>query len=47
MDDKKKMVQIRRQYFCLCDGQQEELYLKHLAGLLKTDNRRITFTTAC
>ena len=37
--------EIRRQYFCVCDGQQEEMYLKHLAHLLKTEVRRVSFTT--
>ncbi|MDR1664955.1 MAG: RloB family protein [Clostridiales bacterium] len=36
--------QIRYQCLCFCDGQQEALYLKHLAKLLKTDSRRVTFT---
>jgi len=34
---------IRRQYFCICAGQQEEMYLKHLSRLLKTGRRVITF----
>jgi hypothetical protein len=35
--------EIRRQYFCICAGQQEEMYLRHLSCLLKIDKRRITF----
>lgn len=35
--------QLRRQYFCICAGQQEELYLKRLSHLLQTDVRRVTF----
>ena len=35
---------IRRQYFCICAGQQEEMYLQHLSRLLHTDMRRVTFT---
>ena len=37
--------QIRYQCLCVCDGQQEEMYLKHLARLLKTVNRSVTFDT--
>ncbi|MCL2426312.1 MAG: RloB family protein [Oscillospiraceae bacterium] len=36
---------IRRQYFCICEGQQEKIYLSHLSSLLKTDVRQITFKT--
>jgi len=36
---------IRYQCFCVCDGQQEEMYLKHLARLLKTDTRTVVFDT--
>ena len=38
------LKEIRRQYFCICEGQQEEMYLKYLSRLLQTDKRRITFT---
>jgi len=37
--------EIRRQYFCVCEGQQEAMYLRHLAGLLKTGKRVVTFKT--
>ena len=37
--------ELRLQYFCLCEGQQEEMYFKHLSHLLRTDKRRVTFTT--
>ncbi|MCL2766601.1 MAG: RloB family protein [Peptococcaceae bacterium] len=36
---------IRRQYFCLCEGQQEELYFARLSKLLKTNIRQVKFTT--
>ena len=36
----------RKTYLCVCEGQQEELYLKHLASLLKRPRERIiTFNT--
>lgn len=36
----------RKSYFCVCAGQQEEMYLKHLAQLLKKPNERgVTFNT--
>ncbi|MDD4297397.1 MAG: RloB domain-containing protein [Ruminiclostridium sp.] len=36
----------RKTYFCVCEGQQEELYLRHLALLLKKfPERVITFNT--
>ncbi len=36
----------RRSYFCVCDGQQEEMYLKHIAFLLKKPTERVvTFNT--
>ena len=35
--------QLRLQYFCICDGQQEILYLKHLSTLLHSESRRVTF----
>lgn len=38
----------RKTYLCVCDGQQEEMYLKHLALLLKKIPERIvTFNTTC
>ena len=40
-----KAKEVRRQYFCICEGQQEEMYLKKLSCLLRTDKRRVTFTT--
>ncbi len=33
----------RAQYFCICEGQQEELYLDHLGALLKTPQRTVKF----
>jgi len=37
---------IRRSYFCVCEGQQEEMYLKRIAFLLKKFPQRvITFNT--
>lgn len=33
----------RAQYFCICEGQQEELYLDHLGALLKTPQRSVKF----
>jgi len=36
----------RKTYLCVCEGQQEELYLKHVAILLKKlPERVITFNT--
>jgi hypothetical protein len=36
----------RKTYFCVCDGQQEEMYLKHVAFLLKKfPERVVTFYT--
>lgn len=36
----------RKPYFCVCDGQQEEMYLKHVAFLLKRfPERVVTFNT--
>ncbi|MCR6547215.1 RloB domain-containing protein [Dehalobacterium formicoaceticum] len=36
----------RKTYFCVCDGQQEEMYLKHVAFLLKIfPERVVTFNT--
>ncbi|HOP93226.1 MAG TPA: RloB domain-containing protein [Acetivibrio thermocellus] len=36
----------RKTYFCVCDGQQEEMYLKHVALLLKKfPERVVTFNT--
>lgn len=36
----------RKTYFCVCDGQQEEMYLKHVALLLKKFLERVvTFNT--
>lgn len=36
----------RKTYFCVCDGQQEEMYLKHVAFLLKDfPERVVTFNT--
>jgi len=29
------MAYYRKTYLCVCEGQQEELYLKHVAFLLK------------
>lgn len=38
----------RKTYFCVCDGQQEEMYLKHVAFLLKKfPERVVTFNTTC
>lgn len=38
----------RETYFCVCAGQQEEMYLKHLAFLLKDfPERVVTFNTTC
>jgi hypothetical protein len=35
-----------KSYFCVCAGQQEEMYLKHLAQLLKKPEERVvTFNT--
>ena len=31
----------RKTYFCVCDGQQEEMYLKHVAFLLKKIPERV------
>lgn len=40
------MKLVRKVYLCVCEGQQEELYLKHLASLLKKlPERIITFNT--
>lgn len=33
----------RKTYYCLCEGQQEKMYLEHLSSLLKTDSRKVTF----
>ena len=33
----------RAQYFCICEGQQEELYLVHLGALLKTWQSTVKF----
>ena len=38
-----KAEEIRLQYFCVCEGQQEKMYLGRLSRLLKTDRRRVTF----
>lgn len=36
----------RKTYLCICEGQQEELYLKHVASLLKRlPERMVTFNT--
>lgn len=36
----------RKTYFCVCEGQQEEMYLKHIAFLLKEfPERVVTFNT--
>lgn len=36
----------RKTYFCVCEGQQEEMYLKHLGVLLKKfPERVVTFNT--
>lgn len=36
----------RKTYFCVCDGQQEEMYLKHVVFLLKKfPERVVTFNT--
>lgn len=36
----------RKTYFCVCEGQQEEMYLKHVAFLLKKfPERVVTFNT--
>ena len=36
----------RKTYFCVCEGQQEEMYLKHIAFLLKKfPERVVTFNT--
>lgn len=36
----------RKTYLCVCEGQQEIMYLKHLASLLKQMPQRIvTFNT--
>lgn len=36
----------RKTYFCVCEGQQEEMYLKHVAFLLKNfPERVVTFNT--
>ncbi|TYQ13206.1 UNVERIFIED_CONTAM: RloB-like protein [Acetivibrio alkalicellulosi] len=36
----------RKTYFCVCEGQQEEMYLKHVAFLLKKfPHRVVTFNT--
>jgi len=37
--------QIRYQCFCVCDGQQEDMYFQHLSRLLKTESRTVTFDT--
>ena len=38
----------RKTYFCVCEGQQEEMYLRRLAFLLKRfPGRVVTFNTAC
>ena len=38
----------RKTYLCVCAGQQEEMYLKHIAFLLKRIPQRIiTFNTTC
>lgn len=38
----------RKTYFCVCEGQQEEMYLKHVAFLLKKfPERVVTFNTTC
>ena len=39
MEDK----EIRQQYLCVCNGQQEEMYLERLSFLLKTGRRYVTF----
>ncbi len=31
----------RKTYFCVCDGQQEEMYLRHVASLLKIFPERV------
>jgi hypothetical protein len=35
---------IRCQWYCVCDGQQEEAYLAHLSKLLKTQTRQVRFS---
>lgn len=36
----------RRSYYCVCEGQQEEMYLKHIERLLKKPQERVvTFNT--
>lgn len=36
----------RKTYFCVCEGQQEGMYLKHVAFLLKKfPERVVTFNT--
>lgn len=40
------MKMYRKKYLCVCEGQQEEMYLKHLASLIKVHPKKaITFNT--
>jgi len=41
------MALYRKTYLCVCEGQQEQLYLKHLSSLLKQMPQRVvTFNTS-
>ena len=35
------MALYRKTYLCICEGQQEEMYLNHLAYLIKDFPRRV------
>ncbi|MDQ2085647.1 hypothetical protein RBH29_04265 [Herbivorax sp. ANBcel31] len=40
------MTNYRKTYLCICDGQQEKMYLQHLAKLIKKFPRKVvTFNT--
>lgn len=40
------MATYRRKYLCICDGQQETMYLSHVAKLIKDFPRKVvTFNT--
>jgi len=35
------MANYRKTYLCICDGQQETMYLKHIAKLIKDFPRKV------
>ena len=35
------MAHYRKNYLCICEGQQEKLYLDHVAGLIKDFPRKV------